>query len=81
MMFGYGMAGLGFLMMLLFGGLVIGLFVWLVMVLLRGAAAPPSQIAGTTPLQQPLDIAQQRYAGGEITKAEYEEIRNGLSGA
>ena len=80
MMFGYGMAGLGFLMMLLFGGLVIGLFVWLVMVLLRGAAAPPSQNAGTTPSQQPLDIAQQRYARGEISKAEYEEIRNGLSG-
>ncbi len=79
MMYGYGIAGFGILMMLLFGGLVIGLIVWLVTAGSRGAAAPPPQITGTT--QQPLDIAQQRYARGEITKAEYEEIRNGLRGA
>ena len=81
MMYGYGMGGFGILMMLLFGGLVVGLIVWLVMVVSRGAAAPPSQPAPTIPQQSPLDIAQRRYARGEISKAEYEEIRNGLSSA
>lgn len=80
MMYGYGMGGLGILMMLLFAGLVIGLIVWLVTVVSRNSS-PSTPIAGTTPPQPPLDIAQRRYARGEITKAEYEEIRNALSGA
>lgn len=80
MMYGYGMGGLGILMMLLFAGLVIGLIVWLVMVVSRNSS-PSTPIAGTPPPQPPLDIAQRRYARGEITKAEYEEIRNALSGA
>lgn len=81
MMYGYGMGGFGILMMLLFGGLVIGLIVWLVTVVSRGAAAPPSQTGSTLPLQSPLDIAQRRYARGEINKVEYEEIRAALGSA
>ena len=81
MMFGYGMGGFGILAMLLIGALVIGLIVWLVTAVSRGVTAPPSQIVGTPPRHSPREIAQSRYARGEISKAEYEDIRSALSSA
>jgi uncharacterized membrane protein len=33
----------------------------------------------TQPAKTPLEIAQERYARGEITQAEYEEMRRELS--
>jgi putative membrane protein len=72
MMFG----GIG---MLLFWVLVIGLVVLAVRGLAgNGSHAQPS--AGTTDRQQrtPLEIAQARYASGEISREEYEALRRDL---
>lgn len=55
--------------------LIIALIVW-------GATAPPkrgSYLSGTSCKVIPLEIARGRYAKGEITKEEYEEIKKNLS--
>ncbi|HZW33206.1 MAG TPA: SHOCT domain-containing protein [Isosphaeraceae bacterium] len=80
MMMGWGMMGwrgvgfypLGWILMLVFWGLVIGglalLGIWLFRTLAPSTAAmaPPSR---------PLEILQERYARGEITREQYEEMR------
>ncbi|HZX44688.1 MAG TPA: SHOCT domain-containing protein [Candidatus Nanoarchaeia archaeon] len=60
-MVGFGM-GFGFIFMLLF----LGLIIWLIVTL-----------ANTPPLneQDSLAILKRRYASGEITKKEYEEMK------
>jgi putative membrane protein len=59
--------GWGF--MLLFWGAIIALVIWAV-----------RQFAGRRELDRsPLDIARERYARGEITQEQYEEIRRTLS--
>lgn len=84
--FGAGMLGLGALVMVGFWVLVIGGAVWLVMTLVRGnqstALSNQSQalLPPTAPSQSPLDILKTRYAQGEITKEQYEEMRRDLSG-
>jgi putative membrane protein len=59
--------------MILFWGAVVGVIVWAVIKL--------SRREGTTPGSKvsPLDIAQERYARGEITKAEFDQIKKDLS--
>ncbi len=70
--------------MMLFGGfffllfwvIVIGGAIWLVVTLTRGPqmrSSPP--MAGQTPL----DILKMRYAKGEITKEQFEQMRRDLS--
>jgi putative membrane protein len=64
---------IGTLWMVVFWGLIIGLVVWAV-----------RQFTGPGPaarVQTPLEIAQQRYARGEITREQYEEIRRELDPA
>ncbi len=86
--FGMGMLGLGALVMVGFWVLVIGGAVWLVMTLVRGSqsqasstANPPALTAGPVKLEQsPLDILKTRYAKGEITKEQFDEIRRDLGG-
>lgn len=68
-MWGLGM-GLGGLMMLLFWGAVIAGIVLLV----RQVAQSRSTSAGETPL----DVLKRRYAAGEITREEYEQMRRDL---
>ena len=72
----YGFAG-GFWFMWIFWlvalGLIVGLIVWLVN---RANRPAISQSASGTAA---LDILKKRYARGEITKEEYEDIRKDIS--
>lgn len=69
--------GLGRIAMLLFWVAIIGFVVWVVR---RGAVrdGEPSEPSAPPPLDMtvdPLAIAQRRYAAGEITREQFEEIR------
>ena len=63
---------LGFLWMGVFWGSVIAVAVWAVR---RFSNTPPT---GTNQHHSPLDIAQKRYASGEITREEYQQIQQDL---
>ena len=74
----YGMGGLpgwwilfGGLGMMLFWGVVIGLVVWGI----RSISGPKDRLSES---ERPLEIAQRRYAQGEITVQELEDIKTGL---
>jgi putative membrane protein len=60
--------------MILFWGAIIALVVWLVRSLARPSQTGPSD----SPLS-PLDIAKARYARGEISKEEFEQLKKDLS--
>ena len=62
---------LGMLSMVVFWGVVIGLVVWTVNRLAGGPQRPRDQ-------ETPLEIARQRLARGEITREQYEELRQAL---
>lgn len=65
-------------MMLLFWGLVIGGLVWLIVWLTRQARATgPEPGAGPG---RALEILRERYARGEITREQYEQMRSDLEG-
>lgn len=55
--------------------LVIGLIVALVVVLMRSSNSPTGREPGPN---QALELLKQRYARGEITRDEYEEIRRDI---
>ena len=84
--FGMGMLGLGALVMIAFWVLVIGGAVWLVMTLVRGnqSSIPANQAQALTTApttvsnSTPLEILKTRYAKGEITKEQFEEMRRDL---
>ncbi|MGA2368742.1 MAG: SHOCT domain-containing protein [Dehalococcoidia bacterium] len=61
-----GWMGLGILFFILFWGAVIWLIVWIV----RRATAK-----GGSGTRSALDIAKERYAKGEITKEQFEQIK------
>ena len=75
------MRGFGFfpfvggLLPLVLGVLVIVGIVWLVAALARGPVSP-SQPAPA--IESPLDILKRRYAKGEITKEQFEEMRRDI---
>ena len=58
------------------GLLIIGLLVWGIIAISRGGG----RHMGMGPMhgQAPLDIAKERYAKGEITKEQFDEIKKGL---
>jgi len=67
------MAVMGWVWMVVFWGAIIALVVWAVR---RSApASPPQQPAQPSPI----DIAKARYAKGEITREEFEELKRTLS--
>ncbi len=67
-------AGLGILLMIVFWGLIIWLIVWAI----RRSGA--GSVSGSNQVQQtPLEIAKTRYARGEITKEQFEQIKKDLS--
>jgi putative membrane protein len=63
-----------FIGMLLFWGLLIVGALWLVRLLFNNR---PQQFAGIE--HSPREIVEQRYARGEISKAEYDQILSDLS--
>ena len=73
--FGFGGMLLGGLLMLAFWVLVIGGAIWLIVTLARGSQSTPG---APTAGQAPLDILKARYAKGEITKEQFEEIKRDL---
>lgn len=76
-MMGFGFGGLGLILMILFWVVVIGLAVWLVSrVFPQTASYPPTQSGNNRSgnSTDAMEIVRQRYARGEISKAEYEEI-------
>jgi len=80
-MMGFGMGGLGLIFMLLFWGVIIALAIWLLSSLfprVKNMSSPPFTTQHDEPSQTPLEILQRRYARGEISKTEYEEMRQGL---
>ena len=74
--FGMGFGFLGLLLMVLFWGGLIALAVWFVRALFnRAPQLPPFQGSGSATAQQILDT---RYARGEITKEQYELMKQDL---
>ncbi len=75
MMMGFGVLGL--LLMLLFWALLIALAVWAI-----GMLFPTGRAGHTTSRAEHLNaqqILELRYAGGELTREQYELIRQDLS--
>lgn len=70
-----GMPLLGPIFMLVTAGLVIGGLVWFVQVMARGASGTGG---GRPGVETPLEIAKRRFASGEITKDQFEDIRRTL---
>jgi putative membrane protein len=62
----------GGILMIIFWGSVITLIVW-------GARRMARHNNGRINNASPLDIAKERYAKGEITKEQYEQIKKDLS--
>ncbi len=85
---GFGMGGgwlLGGLMMLLFWAVVIGLIAWAIWAFTRrqtghiNYANTPQAPASQAPHSDPaLQIAKERYTRGEISREQYDEIRQTL---
>jgi putative membrane protein len=67
---GWGMMGLGFILMILFWGVFIGLVVWGV----RHYRHNNYQGNGNAAL----NIARERYARGEINKEQFEQLKKDL---
>lgn len=72
--------GMGWFM--LFGGILFVLFWGAIIFLIVWAVRRSSQGhgAGTPGNRSALDIAKERYARGEITKEQYEQIKKDLTG-
>ena len=77
----YGHEGMGWWMifggifMLLFWGVIIFLVVWGV----NKLREPKGSSSDTNEERSPLDIAKERYARGEISQEEFEQIKKNLS--
>ena len=70
------MFGFGFLFMLVIPILVIGGIIWFVVALTRGNSGAGLTLGGKP---DPLDILKTRYAKGEITKDQFDQMKRDLS--
>ncbi len=61
--------------MVLFWGAIIALIVWGITKLTKGRDSGPS----SSEKGSPLDIAKERYARGEISKEEFQQIKKDVS--
>ena len=81
MMMGFGYGGFGMILMILFWVVIVLIAVWLVSRLfpqVTGFTAPPSSGKRSEPTESPMEILKQRYARGELNRAEYDEMRHKL---
>jgi len=76
-MWGIGMGLGGGLVMVLFWGVLILGAVWLARALFPNSQQPPA--SSTRPEASADDILKQRYARGELTREQYEQMRRDLS--
>jgi putative membrane protein len=77
MMTGFGLGfGGGWMMVLFWGVLIVGA-VWLARGLFPNGQEPPA--SATRPDASAEDILKQRYAHGEISKEQYDQMRHDLS--
>lgn len=62
--------------------IVVGLALWLLSQLFPSASGPqgPMVSGGGGPPLPPLEIAKRRFVRGEITRAEFEQMRRDLAG-
>ena len=72
---GWGMGLMIFLTVIFWGG-IIALVVWGITRITRGNRTG----GGTGENRSPLDIARERYAKGEITKEQFDQLKKDLSG-
>lgn len=81
MMMGFGYGGFGMVLMILFWVVIVLIAVWLVSRLfpqVTGFTTPPSNGKRSEPTESPMEILKQRYARGELNRAEYDEMRHKL---
>jgi putative membrane protein len=72
----------GSVMMVVFWVAVIALVAWVVQSLVRRdhtAHGSGGNVTAPGPRLEPLDVAKERYARGEISRDEFEQIRDALS--
>ena len=79
----WGFDGAGWTMMMLFGGFMMLLFwggvIAAVVLAVRAFAGPGGRAGASSPLAgRPLEILKERYARGEITREQYEEVKRDL---
>ncbi len=82
MMMGYGFGAFGWVFMIIFWVIVIGLGFWLVARIFPQVTNTLSSTNATGQDQREesgLEIIKRRYAQGEITETEYQEMRQTLS--
>ncbi len=80
-MMGFGFGGFGLVFMILFWAAVIAVAVWVLGTTFPRATDRSSQAStadGPGRSENPLDILKRRYAGGEISRSEYEAVRREL---
>jgi putative membrane protein len=76
---GFGMGLVGWLFMLVFWGLIIVGLVLVVRWLWDHGRSAASAGAGTGTAETPLEILKRRYARGEISKMEYDRMKQDLA--
>jgi putative membrane protein len=70
---GMGLGIIGVLFSILFWVAVIALIIWVVTKLIK------NENSGKVEKQSPVDLAKERYARGEITREEFEQLKKDLS--
>ncbi len=74
---GFGMLGFSVFIMFAFWALVIGGTAWLVVTLARGNTTHASSVSAPSG-QTSLDILKARYAKGEISKEQFDQMKHDL---
>jgi putative membrane protein len=81
-MMGFGFSGLGMIPMVIFWIFIVALAVWLLSYLFPRRiddTLSRDNKPDTGSTESALDILKRRYAGGEISRDEYERVRRDLS--